>query len=153
MEEDEPISSEQGESDDEMKPLSEESESMEDPDNVTTEQTTIKILPRIEKQIDKLEDGMAKAKQWQMGGEIRAQQRPANSLLEEDLNFQLATKLPIVHTPEMLEKLESVIKQRILDQLYDDPSDKKERVREKEQESLNYTKSTLGLGASNAYGI
>lgn len=37
-------------------------------------------------------------KQWQMTGEVLAADRPINSLVDEDLDFQLATKLPLVHT-------------------------------------------------------
>ncbi len=37
-------------------------------------------------------------KQWQMAGEVLATDRPVNSLVDEMLDFQLATKLPLVHT-------------------------------------------------------
>jgi len=37
-------------------------------------------------------------KKWQMTGEVQATERPINSLMDEDLDFQLATKLPLVHT-------------------------------------------------------
>jgi U3 small nucleolar RNA-associated protein MPP10 len=58
----------------------------------------IKIQPKLEKQIDKIEEGMAAKKPWQMGGEVKAHERPKNSLMEDEVDFQLATKMPIEHT-------------------------------------------------------
>ena len=43
-----------------------------------------------------------------------------------------------------MDKIESVIKQRILDQMYDDPCEPKLKPKAVEMESLNFTKSTLG---------
>lgn len=37
-------------------------------------------------------------KHWQMTGEVVSHDRPVNSLVEETLDFQLATKMPLVHT-------------------------------------------------------
>jgi len=51
------------------------------------------------KDIEEKESELLNAKkQWQMTGEVQASSRPINSLVDENLDFQLATKLPIVHT-------------------------------------------------------
>lgn len=43
-------------------------------------------------EIENLEDKLIKEKSWQLKGEVRGVQRPVNSLLEEDLEFQAANK-------------------------------------------------------------
>ena len=51
------------------------------------------------KDIEQKEKELLNAKkQWQMTGEVQAHERPVGSLLEENLDFQLATKMPPVHT-------------------------------------------------------
>jgi len=44
--------------------------------------------------INKIEDEMMDQKKWQMKGEIDCKDRNYNSLLEEYLDFDTATKLP-----------------------------------------------------------
>ena len=56
-----------------------------------------------------------------MQGEVKAAQRPVNSLLEEFLEFNMASKIPELITQEETNRLEDTIKQRILDELFDDP--------------------------------
>jgi len=56
-----------------------------------------------------------------MQGEVMAKERPVNSLLQEHLDFNTATKLPPVITKEKSDNIEAIIKQRILDELFDDP--------------------------------
>jgi len=56
-----------------------------------------------------------------LNGEVSAKSRPMNSLLAEHLDFDVAMKLPEKITKETTNKLESLIKQRILDGLFDDP--------------------------------
>lgn len=63
-------------------------------------------------------------------GEVKATQRPVNSLLEHDLQFNTGIKLGQEVTPEQNEEMEKMIKQRILDELYDD------RVRYQPSEAL-----------------
>lgn len=43
-------------------------------------------------EIEKLEEKLMKEKSWQLKGEVRGVQRPVNSLLQEDLEFQAANK-------------------------------------------------------------
>lgn len=71
--------------------------------------------------IEKIEDEMMNPKPWEMVGEAMAKDRPVNSLLEVHLDFNAATKLPPVITKETTNQIESLIKQRILDELFDDP--------------------------------
>eukprot|EP01022_Parablepharisma_sp_SALTPOND_P033872 TRINITY_DN89867_c0_g1_i1.p8 TRINITY_DN89867_c0_g1~~TRINITY_DN89867_c0_g1_i1.p8 ORF type:complete len:164 (-),score=46.74 TRINITY_DN89867_c0_g1_i1:1281-1772(-) len=55
------------------------------------------------KEIETKEKELLEAKKhWQMTGEVLATERPINSLVEETLDFQLATKLPLVHTVYLL---------------------------------------------------
>lgn len=60
-------------------------------------------------------------KSWQMTGEATAVERPLNSLLDVHLDFNAATKLPPTITKEVTNKIEDLIKQRVLDELFDDP--------------------------------
>ena len=51
------------------------------------------------KEIEEKEQELLDAKkQWQMTGEVLAHERPIDSLVGEILDFQLATKMPLVHT-------------------------------------------------------
>lgn len=71
--------------------------------------------------IEQIEDEMMQAKSWQMTGEVKASERPVNSLLEVHLDFNTATKLPPTITRETTNAIESLVKQRVLDELFDDP--------------------------------
>ena len=60
--------------------------------------------------IAKIEDEMMGNKKWQMKGEVRAKQRDKNSLLEEYVDFDVASKLPPKVTQEMTNTIEQMIK-------------------------------------------
>ncbi|EUC33656.1 hypothetical protein COCCADRAFT_95539 [Bipolaris zeicola 26-R-13] len=69
---------------------------------------------KIAEEIRKLEAANVAKRQWQLSGEARAADRPLNSLLEENLEFERAGKpVPIV-TQETSEDIEALIKRRIL---------------------------------------
>ena len=104
------------------------------------------------KKIEQIEDEMMNPKEWQLTGEARASERPKDSLLEVHLDFNTASKLPPVITKETTNAIEALIKQRVLDELFDDPvlkqgSSKRKKLDENE---LNLTKSKSGLG--DVYG-
>lgn len=98
--------------------------------------------------IEKIEDEMMNPKGWEMAGEATARDRPINSLLEVHLDFNAATKLPPTITKETTNAIESLIKQRILDELFDDPVLKAASKRKKmgDDAEMNFSKSKKGLG-------
>ena len=67
-------------------------------------------------EIRKLEAENVAKREWTLAGEARAADRPMNSLLEEDLEFERAGKPVPVITAEMSEGIEDLIKRRILAQ-------------------------------------
>lgn len=50
--------------------------------------------------IDELEKASLAAKSWQLSGEVTAQSRPENSMLEEDLDFEQASRKAAVPKKE-----------------------------------------------------
>ncbi len=54
-------------------------------------------------------------------GETKASDRPLNSLLEEDLDFEGAGKVAPVITEQVTRTLEDLIKYRIKEKAFDDP--------------------------------
>ena len=73
------------------------------------------------KKMDTIETEMINPKSWQLLGEARARERPANSLLDCHLDFNTATKVAPTITKETTSAIETLIKQRVLDELFDDP--------------------------------
>jgi len=90
---------------------------------------------------------MAGEKPWMLKGEVNSRTWPVNSLLAEHLDFDVATKIPEKTTKETTNKIESIIKQRILDGLFDDPIRKSisTRKRVSAEELMNFEKSKKGL--------
>ena len=85
-------------------------------------------------EIRKLETENVAKKQWVMTGEAKARDRPLNSLLEQDLDFERSGKPVPVITQEVTEGLEDMIKRRILDAEFDEvikrrPGDVTEKFR------------------------
>ncbi|KAK9728594.1 U3 snoRNP protein [Basidiobolus ranarum] len=81
---------------------------------------------KIQETISQLENENVGAKDWTLMGEASVRTRPVNSLLEEDLEFDHASKPVPVITQEVTETLEDMIKRRILDGLFDDVERKKD---------------------------
>ncbi|KAI1365781.1 Mpp10 protein-domain-containing protein [Xylaria arbuscula] len=75
---------------------------------------------KLAEEIRKLEAANVAKKDWTMGGEARAVERPMNSLLEEDLDFEHAGKPVPVVTPAVNESIEDLIKRRILARDFDE---------------------------------
>ena len=71
-------------------------------------------------EIRRLEAAALTKRDWQLSGEARASERPLNSLLEEDLDFERVGKPVPVITQEVSEDIESLIKRRILARDFDE---------------------------------
>ncbi|KAF2399131.1 Mpp10 protein [Trichodelitschia bisporula] len=82
-------------------------------------------------EIRALEAGNVAKRSWTLQGEARAAERPVNSLLEEDLEFERAGKPVPVITAEVTEDIEALIKRRILAREFD------EVIRRRPDELLN----------------
>jgi len=74
---------------------------------------------RLKRKITKLEEQAMAEKPWQLRGEIGAAQRPKNSLLDANLEHDVAVKLAPVMTEEDTLSLEEMIKKRILENRFD----------------------------------
>lgn len=71
-------------------------------------------------EIRKLEAQNVAKREWTLAGEARAADRPLNSLLEEDLDFERAGKPVPVITAEVSEDIEAMIKRRIIAREFDE---------------------------------
>ncbi|ORY46862.1 Mpp10 protein, partial [Rhizoclosmatium globosum] len=67
-----------------------------------------------------LDDDEDDNKSWTLKGEVSGKVRPMNSLLEEDLEIEHASRPTPVITEETTKSLEDLIKSRIAENLYDD---------------------------------
>ncbi|KAM3072327.1 U3 snoRNP protein [Clarireedia jacksonii] len=75
---------------------------------------------KITEEIRRLEAASVAKREWTLSGEARAIDRPMNSLLEEDLDFERTGKPVPVITAEVSESIEELIKRRILAQEFDE---------------------------------
>ena len=71
-------------------------------------------------EIRRLEAAAVAKRDWTLSGEARAADRPINSLLEEDLEFERAGKPIPVITQKVSEDIEELIKRRILAREFDE---------------------------------
>lgn len=106
---------------------------------------------KLAEEIRRLEAENVAKRSWTLSGEARAVDRPLNSLLEEDLDFERTGKPVPVITQEVSEDIEALIKRRILAEEFD------ELVRRRPDDlatgpktrrgmfNLSDTKSTKGL--------
>ncbi|KFV38982.1 U3 small nucleolar ribonucleoprotein MPP10, partial [Tyto alba] len=104
---------------------------------------------KMSKKIKSLEEQLLEEKPWQLKGEVTGQKRPENSLLEETVLFDHAVRMAPVITEEITFQLEDIIKQRILDEAWDDvvPKEKpkEEAFEYKKRITLDHEKSKLSL--------
>lgn len=70
---------------------------------------------RLQKRIEELEQSNLNPKGWTMQGEVTAGNRPKNSALEVEMEFEHAARPPPVITEEVTATLEDLIKNRILE--------------------------------------
>ncbi|OQD72432.1 hypothetical protein PENDEC_c021G04854 [Penicillium decumbens] len=75
---------------------------------------------RIADEIRRLEAANVAKKDWMLAGEARAVERPMNSLIEEDLDFERVGKPVPVVTNETTEDIEELVKRRILAKEFDE---------------------------------
>ena len=71
-------------------------------------------------EIRRLEAANVAKRDWTLSGEARAADRPMNSLIEEDLDFERVGKPVPVITAEVSEEIEQLIKRRILARDFDE---------------------------------
>lgn len=74
----------------------------------------------IQQEISKLEKEAVAEKKWALKGESKAKERPADSLLQEELEFERTAKPVPVITKEITESLEEMIRRRIKEGIFDD---------------------------------
>lgn len=74
-----------------------------------------KRMLALREQISALEQENVGPKDWTLLGEAKSRDRPQNSLLEEDLEFEQSGKVVPIVTEERVLGLEEMIKKRILD--------------------------------------
>lgn len=75
---------------------------------------------KIADEIRRLEAANVAKKEWMVAGEARAAERPMNSLIEEDLEFERIGKPVPVVTNEVSEGIEDLVKRRILAKEFDE---------------------------------
>lgn len=105
--------------------------------------------------IKHMEDELIAKKSWQLSGETRSGARPSNALLEEDLEFDANAKMAPAITQDYTQRIEEMIKFRILERAFDDPvrklavdveKRKQEREKAKQEIELDDKKSKKSLG-------
>ncbi|KAF9425288.1 hypothetical protein BGZ94_007674 [Podila epigama] len=94
-----------------------EDDQEEDTENLSKFEKTQR---KLKAQIEALENENVQAKDWTKKGEASSSDRPVNSLLEEDLDFETVAKPIPVITAESTQTLEDIIKARILEGNFDD---------------------------------
>lgn len=79
-----------------------------------------KLQARIANEIRRLEAENVAKKKWTLAGEARSVERPLNSLIEEDFDFERAGKPVPVVTNETSEEIEALVKRRIIAKEFDE---------------------------------
>ena len=90
------------------------------PDSRGQQSTHERRQAKLADEIRRLELANVAKKEWTLAGEARAADRPINSLLEEDLEFERTGKPVPVITAEVSESIEEMIKRRIIAQEFDE---------------------------------
>lgn len=75
---------------------------------------------KMKERIAKLEEENLAPKSWELSGEVAADQRDQNTLLEKHVDFDHGSKRAPEVTEEFTDRLEALIKQRIKDKAWDD---------------------------------
>ncbi|KAJ8973128.1 hypothetical protein NQ317_001558 [Molorchus minor] len=97
-------------------------EGSEDEEDYNTQQKKSALelrQERLQKRIEEIEKDNVSDKPWQLRGEISADNRPKNSLLEEVLEMDLTSRPAPVITEQTSLQLDDIVKQRIKDRAFD----------------------------------
>ncbi|ODH48211.1 hypothetical protein GX48_05702 [Paracoccidioides brasiliensis] len=104
-------------------------------------------------EIRRLEAANVSKKEWMLSGEAKAPDRPINSLIEEDLEFERVGKPVPVISNEVSDNIEALIKRRILAREFDEVPRRQpylipgsEAKLRREQFTLDETKPQQSLG-------
>lgn len=105
---------------------------------------------KIADEIRRLEAANVAKKEWMLAGEAKATQRPLNSLIEEDLEFERVGKPVPVATQETSEEIEQLIKRRIIAKEFDEvirrlPDSVRERELHRGRVEVDQTKPQQSL--------
>lgn len=104
---------------------------------------------KIKKLVQSMEEDNLADKPWQLKGEILGHARPENSLLQEHLQFEHMSRPAPEITEDTTRSIESIIKQRIKDRIWDDVERKAKPVENpfefKKRVVLDQEKSKLSL--------
>jgi len=104
-------------------------------------------IEKLKQEIRNLEEQIVSEKPWQLQGETTNRDRPLNSLLAENLDFQQATKKAPIITQELTSTVEEMIQKRIKEKAFDDVIRKTVvEKRFKPKIVLDSEKSNIGLG-------
>lgn len=106
--------------------------------------------------IEAIEEANTGKKPWQLRGEVVAHARPKDSLLDADLEHDIAARPRLIVTPETTESVEELIRQRIFDRLYDDvvsilPVEYEEAKRKKKKDAPEVSQEKAGEGLGDLY--
>ena len=104
----------------EDEPSDDEVSSDDNGDPKAQRSTHEKQRAHIADEIRRLEAANVAKKEWMLSGEARAAERPMNSLIEEDLEFERIGKPVPVVTTEVSESIEDLVKRRILAKEFDE---------------------------------
>jgi U3 small nucleolar RNA-associated protein MPP10 len=105
----------------------------------------------VQAKIAKMEAALVAERPWALKGEVGAQTRPVNSLIETEVEYDHATRPAPVITDEHTQTLEDLIRVRVRDAAYDDVVRRTEadveadKRKKKELPELNHEKSKLSL--------